>query len=132
MLYLNKDHVKEIISHCREESPNEACGILAGKTRNVSKVYRMTNADKSTKTYLMDPKEQLRTMKEIRNAGLEMVGIYHSHPHSKAYPSEHDVELALYSEASYVIVSLENSENPDIRCFGIAGGKITEEECKIS
>ena len=132
MLYLDKDHVKEIILHCQEESPNEACGILAGKARNVSKVYRMTNADKSAETYLMDPKEQLRTMKEIRNAGLEMVGIYHSHPHSKAYPSAHDVELALYPEASYVIVSLEDKDNPSIRSFRIAAGKIEEEECQIS
>ena len=138
MLYLNKDHVKEIILHCKKESPNEACGILAGKipgenkkSPSVVRVYRMTNADKSARTYLMDPKEQLVTMKEIRNAGLEMVGIYHSHPHSKAYPSAHDVELALYPEASYVIVSLENGDDPSVRSFRIVDGKIKEEECQV-
>lgn len=134
MLYLSKNHIEEIVSHCKAESPNEACGILAGKitgkkgeVRRVDKVYRMTNTDLSARTYFMDPKEQLKTFKEIRGLGLTMAGIYHSHPHSKAYPSAHDVELALYPEASYVIISLRDTDKPEIKSFRIMEGKIMEE-----
>lgn len=128
---INKAYLSEMIQHCQKDYPNEACGILASKDGKIETIYRMTNADKSSKTFFMGPKEQLKVMKEIRNLGLEMVGIYHSHPETEAYPSEHDVELAFYPEVSYVIVSLKDKNSPNIRSFKIEEGKITEEELKI-
>jgi proteasome lid subunit RPN8/RPN11 len=131
MLILRKEFLEKMITQSREAFPNEACGILAGKDGRVEEVYEMTNIDKSPSTYFMDAKEQLKTMKEIRNLGLEMVGIYHSHVASPAYPSAHDVELAFYPEASYVIVSIKDKVNPNVRSFKIKEGKIEEEEVKI-
>lgn len=131
MLILNQELFEQILKQCKKEFPNEACGILAGKEGRVEKVYEMTNTDKSPSTYFMDAKEQFRVMKEIRNLGLEMVGIYHSHVASAAYPSAHDVELALYPEVSYVIVSIKDKDNPSIRSFKIIEGRITEEELKL-
>ena len=114
-----------------EGLPSESCGILAGKNGRVVRVYPMANNDRSAATFFMDPKEQLKTMKEIRADGMEMVGIHHSHPETRAYPSSHDVKLAFYEEVSYVIISLKEKGNPDIRSFKISGGNITEEEVKI-
>lgn len=131
MLSLSKEKAKELIEHSERESPNEACGILAGKEGKIQKVYEMTNTDKSRTTFFMDPKEQLKVMKEIRNLGQELVGIYHSHIETEAYPSAHDVELAFYPEASYVIVSIKDKDNPSIRSFKIEEGKITEEGVRI-
>lgn len=131
MLILKKDLLEKMLQQIEDESPNEACGILAGKNGRVEKVYAMTNTDRSPSTYFMDAKEQLLVMKEMRNLGLEMVGIYHSHVASQAYPSEHDVEMAFYPEVSYVILSLEDKDNPSVRAFKIKYGKIYEEEVKI-
>jgi len=132
MLYLTKKQAEKLIKHSKRESPDEACGILAGKEGKVEKVYPMTNTDKSAKTFFMDPKEQLKVMKEIRNLGLEMAGIYHSHLETDAYPSAHDVELAFYPEASYVIVSIKDKDKPNIKSFKIdEEGKITEEDMRI-
>lgn len=131
MLILRKDLVERAIKHSRMEFPNEACGILAGKNGRVKELYEMANAQKSPETFFMDAKEQLKIMKEMRKKGLEMVGIYHSHVASHAYPSSHDVELAFYPEASYLIVSLKDRENPEVRSFKIADGVIQEEEVKI-
>lgn len=131
MIYIGQNLIKQIIEHSRKEFPNEACGILAGKETKVEKVYAMTNVEKSPSTYFMDAKEQFKVMKEIRNLGLEMVGIYHSHIESQAYPSAHDVEMAFYPEISYVILSIKDKANPVIRSFKIKEGKITEEEVKI-
>ena len=131
MLILQKELLSGIISHCRKEFPNEACGILAGKDGEAKKVFRMINVDKSPSTYFMDAKEQLLVTKEIRNSELEMVGIYHSHVASPAYPSGHDVEMAFYPEVSYVIVSLEDKSKPAVRSFKIIEGKISEEKLII-
>jgi len=131
MLYLNENQKERLVEHSKKEEPNEACGILAGKNHKVEKVYEMVNTDNSAKTFFMEPKEQLKVMKEIRNSALEMVGIYHSHLETDAYPSAHDVELAYYSEVSYVIVSVKDRDNPSIRSFKIVEGKINEEEVII-
>lgn len=130
-MYITNAQRNAIIAHAKREAPNEACGILAGKEGRVEKVYQMSNTDKSSKTFFMDPQEQLKVMKEIRNLGLEMAVIYHSHLESEAYPSAHDVELAYYPETSYVIVSIKDKDNPTIRSFKIVEGKISEEEVKI-
>ena len=131
MLILRRALFEQMVTQSKKEFPNEACGILAGKDGKVEKVYEMTNTDKSPSTFFMDAKEQLKVIKEMRGLGLEMVGIYHSHVASNAYPSSHDVELAFYPDASYVIVSLKDKNNPSARSFKIKEGNIAEEELKI-
>lgn len=131
MIHISKDLVRQIIEHSKKEFPNEACGILSGSQGKTKKVYEMINSDKSPETFFMDAKEQLQVMKEIRSCGEEMLGIYHSHVASEAYPSSYDVKLALYPEVSYVIISLKDNKNPSVRSFKIVEGKISEEELKI-
>ena len=108
MISIANNFFEQMIEHSKKEFPNEACGILSGSQGKVKKVYEMVNNDKSPQTFFMDAREQLKVMKEIRNEGHEMIGIYHSHVASQAYPSSHDVELALYPEASYVIISIKD------------------------
>lgn len=130
MLIIKKSHLEEIIGHAKEEFPNEACGILAGKDKKVNKVYKMTNTEKNPMRYLMDPKEQLKVIKQMRSEGLEMVAIYHSHPNVRPYPSSRDVELAFYPDSSCVIVSIMNGM-PEVRSFKIVNGIVREEEIKV-
>lgn len=132
MLIIKKELLKRITEHAFREFPNEACGILAGNQERVNKVYEMVNVEKSPATFFMDAQQQLMVMKQIRNDGQEMIGIYHSHVASPAYPSAHDVELAFYPDTSYVIVSIKDKNNPSIRSFKIVEGKITEEELEIA
>ncbi len=128
---IKKEDLNQIIKTAKEDGSFEVCGILAGKGGSVHKVYKMTNtSDTPELCYLMDPKEQLKIMKDVRNLGLELAGIYHSHPKSQAYPSKKDVELAYYEDASYLIVSLE-SQKPDAKAFKIQNGKIIEDEVVI-
>lgn len=117
--------IDEMIAHCKECYPNEACGILAGIDNEVKNIYKMTNVENSPVSYLMDPKEQFKVMKEIRTNNLSMLAIYHSHPSSVAYPSAKDMSLAFYEDAIYIILSLLEKE-PILRCFNIRDGKIKE------
>lgn len=127
MLELSRDQAKALITHAQEEAPNECCGLLAGRNGRVERVYPGTNVDHSPYTYLMDPKAQLAAFKDMEAAGLDLVGIYHSHTHTAAYPSRTDVAKAFYPDALYVIVSLAKRDAPDIRAFRVADGQINEE-----
>ena len=118
---------EEMIEDAKKRFPNEACGLLAGKDLAVT-FYSMRNTDQSPVTYFMDPKEQFQIFKEIRSRGGKMLGIYHSHVATEAYPSAKDVAFAFYSEVHYVIVSLENREKPVARAFRIENGEVREEE----
>ncbi|TMJ01539.1 MAG: M67 family metallopeptidase [Bacillati bacterium ANGP1] len=127
VLELSRDQAKALITHAQEEAPNECCGLLAGRNGRVERVYPGTNVDHSPYTYLMDPKEQLAAFKDMEAAELDLVGIYHSHTHTAAYPSRTDVAKAFYPDAMYVIVSLAKRDAPDIRAFRVADGQINEE-----
>ncbi|NQT95032.1 MAG: M67 family metallopeptidase [Candidatus Omnitrophica bacterium] len=132
MFFLNKDLANEIIAHLKDEVPNEGCGILAGiisdDGKKAIKSFPMKNQDASSQKFFMEPQEQFKVMKTIRNEKLEMVGIYHSHPETDAYPSAHDVELAFYPEVSYLVISFKDENEPAIRSFRIIDGKIEEEK----
>ena len=126
-LSLKKIHMAEMIQHAKRDVPNEACGLLAGKGRKVSKVYRMANTERGGMRYSMALKEQFDAARDMRSQNLEMVGIYHSHPNVRPYPSFRDIQLAMHPECSFVIVSLINGM-PEIRSFRIIKGMVTEEE----
>jgi len=125
---LDQRVVDDIIEQARAEHPNEACGLLAGKNGDATKLYRMTNAERSPVIYRMEPSEQLRVFNEMDDAGLDLVAIYHSHTRSPAYPSTTDVQLAYYPEAVYLIVSLRDPNKPELRGFKITEGKVDEVE----
>ncbi|OGW55265.1 MAG: hypothetical protein A2Z60_02140 [Nitrospirae bacterium RIFCSPLOWO2_02_42_7] len=117
---------KEMVEHARMDFPLECCGILGGKGDDISQIYRMTNTDSSRVSYLMDPKEQIMVFKEMRNLGLELKAIYHSHPNHPAYPSMTDVNLAYYPEAVYIIISIKDNGDYEMRGFRITDKEITE------
>ena len=121
-----------MVKHALEDDPNECCGLLAGKDGAVMEHYRMTNVERSPYRYSMDGKELLFTNRKIEDLGWEILVIYHSHTHSAAYPSETDVRLATWPDAYYLLVSLQNKEDPDIRLFRIADSAITEEPVVIT
>ncbi len=99
----------------------------------------MRNVRPSPVSYEMDPEEQFRVMKDIRQAGLVMVGTFHSHPGGHAYPSGIDVERAYwpgtllpnYPDAVYIIVSLADRANPVVKGYGIDGEKVSEVDLAI-
>jgi len=122
----------EIVQQAKGEFPNEACGLLAAKEGVPVRVYPMRNADASPVTYRLDPKEQLQVFNDIDDQGLELWGIYHSHTHSEAYPSETDRRQAFYPEARYLILSLEDRDNPVMRGYRIIEGDVREEEVRIA
>jgi proteasome lid subunit RPN8/RPN11 len=90
------------------------------------KVFEARNEEASPVRYGLDPREQYQIMTEIEESGWSLGAIYHSHTRSAAYPSQTDVNLAFYPDALYLIVSVVDSERPDLRAFRIVDGDIDE------
>ena len=142
MLAIAPPFFDEIIRHCQKEYPKEACGIFAGtaaqglpgidQPRTVVAVYPMRNVEDSPIGYSMDAKEQLLVEKRMRQAGQRMIGIYHSHTATAAYPSSVDVSLALSPDLSYVLVSLKDRQKPDVKSYRIDGATIAPEAVEIT
>ena len=120
-----------MLKQAEVEAPIEACGILAGKDGMVKELYKMTNTNRSSDHFMMEPKEQFTVVKDIRLSGLEMLAIYHSHPITPARPSDEDIRLALTPNITYIVVSLQDSAGPVIKGFLIQGSDITEVPVKI-
>lgn len=111
--------------------PLEGCGLMAGRQQCVHRLYHIENILHSPVAYEMDPRQQLEAMLAMHNAGLELLGIYHSHPRGPETPSGSDVTRATYPEAANVIVSLADRRNPVARAFTIREGQIDELEMAI-
>ncbi|MEX0832658.1 MAG: M67 family metallopeptidase [Actinomycetota bacterium] len=132
MVELPASFYEEIVQHGLQEFPNEACGLIAAKEGVPVKVFRMRNADASPVSYRLDPKEQLQVFNEIEEEGLELYGIFHSHTHSEAYPSETDRRQAFYPGSKYLLLGLSDRDKPVLRAFTIEDGEIAEEELRIA
>jgi proteasome lid subunit RPN8/RPN11 len=123
--------VEEIVAHARDELPNECCGLIAAQNGRAVKLFRTANAEASPVRYGLDPREQYKIMMEIDRSGWTLGAIYHSHTRSAAYPSQTDVNLAFYPEALYLILSLEDAEQPDLRAFRIVDTEVEEVELTV-
>ena len=121
---ISKTDFESILSHAKKNLPEEACGLIAGVdnadgSRDIKKVYLLTNIDHTNEHFTIDPKDQLKTIKDMRANGLKPLGNWHSHPESPSRPSEEDKRLANDSNASYLILSLMDSDNPVLNAFHV-------------
>ena len=88
--------VELIQSELEANSPYEACGVLigtiSGSAALVEKALPITNAKRTRRSFELDPKEHYDAWNEALKSGKEIVGVYHTHPVSTAYPSLWDRE----------------------------------------
>ncbi len=131
ILRLSHAQYETVISHCFDGFPDEACGLFAGplvgamSTGEITGAYPCRNADQSARTYTVDSRDYLRAMRDAESRGDEIVGVWHSHTHTDAYPSPTDVRQAVDPAWWYVIISLKHGE-PVLRAFQIRDEAITE------
>ena len=130
---ISQQLIDEMVAHAREDLPNECCGMIGGRDGEASSVVRVENAAASPLRYEMDPQGQYDGLKRIEDAGEELIGIYHSHTRSAAYPSQTDVnEAVMWPEQAYVIVSLENGDAPDVKAYSLRDMKIADVDLDVS
>lgn len=128
-LTLRKDHWHNMLEHVEQNVPLEACGLLAGKNGQVEQVILVRNQARSAVRFVMDPYEQLEAFNQIDSNGLELLGIFHSHPAGPETVSPTDI-----AEAAYDVVHLVWSriQGPwHLRGFWIENGSATEVSLQI-
>jgi [CysO sulfur-carrier protein]-S-L-cysteine hydrolase len=117
----------EVIAHAEADAPNECCGYMSLADGRVHEVFRAQNLRNSPYGYEIDPKSLLAA-NDLDDDGFG-VAIYHSHPRSAPEPSQTDINLAHYPHWLYLIVSL--ADEPELRAWRIADGRVEEEPVAI-
>lgn len=118
----------ELVVHCLRAFPMEGCGLLAGDPAGgvVHRCYPTRNAAASSRLYAVDPRDHLRADRDAEEAGLSILGVFHSHTHTDPYPSPTDVAQAPDPSWHYVLVSLRD-ELPSVRSYRIVDQVVGEE-----
>lgn len=130
---ISRQLIDEMVAHAREDLPNECCGMIAGRDGEAIAIVRVENAAASPLRYEMDPQGQYNALKTIEDGGAELLGIYHSHTRSAAYPSQTDVNQAVaWPEQLYLIVSLQDAEAPDVKAYWLKEMKIADAELEVA
>ncbi len=132
MLTLSSVQREAIVATCIRALPNEGCGLLLGTSEGiVHDVVASVNVADSARIYEIDPKVLLRATRRADDEGLEVIGVFHSHTHSAAYPSPTDVRQAPDPSWHYLLVSLLDSP-PDLRSFRVVGDAVDEEPLAVA
>ena len=128
-LILSKQQVHEIADYLNGHLPLEACGLLAGKNDRVEKVFFIRNQAQSPVRFVMDPSKQLKALEWIDNNGLDLLGIFHSHPSGPETVSPTDIAEAAY-DVIHIICSRKNDQWK-LRGFWIENREATEVTLQI-
>ena len=118
--------VEAVVAHARETAPAECCGVLIGNGGEVVDAFRARNSAEGPTRFVIDARDHFSAIRTARALQLEVVGYYHSHPHSAARPSETDVAEATYPNHLMLIVGL-GAAVPDVRLYWFDGRNFREE-----
>ncbi len=108
MVHISSSDISEIVRHCIDEMPNEACGLLIGSGDIIHLVRSAQSQRPSPYEFTMEPKDILTIDQEADTKGLEIVGLYHSHTMTDAFPSPTDIAACPDDRWFHFLVSLKN------------------------
>jgi len=144
MLFLGEEDALRLKEHGEEGYPFEVCGLLIGnfeegnRVRRIREVSRARNLNKerAADRYDLDPADYRRIEEEAKGRGLEVMGIYHSHPDHPSRPSETDrlraEEIWQMAESwSYLILEVASGKVASQRSWILRGGKFEEEPIQV-
>jgi proteasome lid subunit RPN8/RPN11 len=128
-LFFTPEQYDDMLQYVAGHVPLEACGLLAGKQGKVEKVLPVRNQAQSPVRFVMDPYEQLQAFEWIDSQGLELIGIFHSHPTGPETVSPTDIREAAYEVVHLVWSCLEGAWK--VRGFWIEAGQAQEVDLSI-
>ena len=106
-LTLTNEQLQKMITHVDNHAPLEACGLLAGRGSTVESVIVVQNQAQSPVRYVMDPIEQLHAFEWIESNGLDLIGIFHSHPTGPETVSPTDIAEAAYAVVYVILANVD-------------------------
>ncbi|MDE1769574.1 MAG: M67 family metallopeptidase [Thaumarchaeota archaeon] len=113
-IIFSKNQIDILSNHSKENIPNESCAILFGSTCNdetiVKEIFLTKNIENSPINFTISPDELILAYGTAEKKGLEVSGIFHSHPGSVAYPSSTDKKYMETNPVPWVIFSNLSNE----------------------
>jgi len=106
---LTKSQKQILSNHADNEKPNESCAILFGREDkeqyNVERIFLTKNIAQSPVNFTISAEQRLEADKIERDSQLKIIAIFHSHPDSKAYPSNTDKKFMDLNPVVWIIYS---------------------------
>ena len=104
-IILSESDKKILTKHAENEKPNESCAILFGKDNRVSEVFLTKNIDESSINFTISNEQLIEGYNLAEEKRVEVIGIFHSHPNSDAYPSNTDKKFMQSNPVAWIIYS---------------------------
>ncbi len=135
MIHLPQVHRDAIARHAEADHPEECCGLLLGTldeergkvVRDLLPISNAREADARRNRFLIGPMEMLRGERHARELGLDVVGIYHSHPDVAPVPSQFDLDHA-WPVYSYIIVTVSATGAGQMRSWALRADRSAFDE----
>jgi proteasome lid subunit RPN8/RPN11 len=123
--------LESIVAAARLAAPAECCGLLLGLGDAIAQAVHARNIAANPNRFIIDPADHIAIRRDARQRDLEVVGFYHSHPHSPPRPSETDRAEAAYSGYLHLIMSLADG-GEEARLFRLENDDFVEEALVVS
>ncbi len=131
-ILISTEDLERILAHMREGDPYEVCGLIGGRNGVAQVITAIPNASLTPRTtYEMERQAMVDAVIAFQRARLEVVGIYHSHPHSSAEPSQTDIQQATWPDSVYLIIGRTDQQELDIRAWTMRSGEVEPAELEI-
>ena len=119
-IILSKLQKKILVDHSNKEEPNESCAILYGNKNGeeniVKEIWLTENIDASPVEFTLSYEQTLEMYKKSEELNLHIIGIFHSHPNGKAYPSDTDEKFMKINQDEYVWI-IYSGINKNFKAF---------------
>ena len=113
-IVLSQNQIDVLVKHARANSPNESCAILFGRIENdhydVKDIFLTKNTENSPINFTISNDELIKGYDEAEKRNLDVVGIFHSHPNSEAYPSSTDKKYMEINPVPWIIFSNQSEQ----------------------
>ena len=124
--------VDQVLAHARRDHPDECCGVIAGRAGVATRLFEMTNAERSPTGFTFDSAQWLRVHRSMDDADEDLLVVYHSHTMTEAYPSRTDVTWSENTPGTSWLLVSTRSEQDEVRSYRIEDGVVTEEELRTT
>jgi proteasome lid subunit RPN8/RPN11 len=104
-IILSQSDKKILSEYSENQKPNESCAILFGKKNKVSDMFLTENIEKSPMNFTISNEQLIEAYKTAEEKNVEIVGIFHSHPNSDAFPSNTDEKFMHVNPVTWIIYS---------------------------
>ena len=120
-IILSQSDKKILSEYSENQKPNESCAILFGKKNQVSDLFLTENIEKSPMNFTISNEQLIEAYKTAEERNTEIVGIFHSHPNSDAFPSNTDEKFMQSNPVVWIIYS---GINKNFKAFILESGII--------